>query len=240
MSSKNSKAKSPVWQVSCDPLKPVTIILAHGQSLTRAGVRSLLQDIVGIQIVGETDEGQEAMQLIAEKRPDIVLIDNALSGPKGPDLSASIRNDFPEVRIIILSLNGSSQSVCKELHAGASAYILSDVDGDELCLAICSAMRGGIYLGTSVSRPSFTDMLSGESSTEETPATEKISFASFSPRHREILQMIVEGFPVKKIALHLNLSVKTVEAHRRQIMDRLEIQTIAGLVRYAMRSGIIR
>ena len=83
MSSKNSKAKSPVWQVSCDPLKPVTIILAHGQSLIRAGMRSLLKDIVGIQIVAETDEGQEVLRLIAAKRPDIVLIDNALSGPKG-------------------------------------------------------------------------------------------------------------------------------------------------------------
>ncbi|MDQ7786645.1 MAG: response regulator transcription factor [Thermodesulfovibrionales bacterium] len=237
---KNREEKSPVWQISSDLLNPVTIILAHRQSLTRAGVRSLLQDIVGIQIVGETDEGQEVLQLIAAKRPDIVLIDNALSGPKGPDLSAQIKNDFPEVRIIILSLDGSSHYVCKALHAGASAYILSDVDGDELCLAILSAIRGGIYLGTSVSRPSFTDMLSGESSAAETPAPEKSSLDSFSPRHREVLQMIVEGFSVKKIARHLNLSVKTVEAHRRQIMDKLEIQTIADLVRYAMRSGIIR
>jgi len=240
MPSENRKAKSPAWLVSCDPLKPVTIMLAQGRSLMRAGVRSLLQDIVGIKIVAETDEGQEVLPLIAAKRPDIVLIDNALSGPKGLDLSAQIKNDFPDVRIIILSLDGSSHYVCKALHAGASAYILGDVDGDELCLAIRSAMRGGIYLGTSVSRPSFTDILSGKSSAAEASAPEESSLDSFSPRQREILQMIVEGFTVKKIARHLNLSVKTVEAHRRQIMDKLEIQNIAGLVRYAMRSGIIR
>jgi DNA-binding NarL/FixJ family response regulator len=240
MPSKNRKAKSPVWLVSCDPLKPVTIILAQGRPLMRAGVRSLLQDIGGIKIVAETDEGQEVLPLIASKRPDIVLIDNALSGPKGMYLSAQIKNDFPEVRIIILSLDSSSHYVCKALHAGASAYILSDVDGDELCLAIRSAMRGGIYLGTSVPRPSFTDILSGESSAAKTSATEKSAFESFSPKQREILQMIVEGFPVKNIARHLNLSVKTIEVHRRQIMDKLEIRNIADLVRYAMRSGIIR
>jgi two-component system, NarL family, response regulator LiaR len=239
MSSTNRKSKSSPRQVSCNPLKPVTILLAQGQSVIHAGVRSLIQDISGIRIVAETDKGAEVLQLIAAKYPDIVLIDSALSGFNGLELVAKIKADFPHIRIIILSLDENTQSVCQALRAGASAYILSDVDIDELCLAIRSAMRGSIYVGASVSQPAFTEILFREPGIPETPDLGNSSLESLTPRHREILQLMVEGLSLKKIAQSLRLSIKTVEAHKRQIMERLGIQNIADFVRYAIRSGII-
>lgn len=240
MAVNNEKMKEPSWQLSDNPVKPVTIILAFGQYLVRAGVRSLLQDTAGIQVVAETNEGQELLRLITVNLPDIVLTDNAVSGLNESELLRKIRHDFPGVRTMILSCDASEESVCRAFRSGVSAYVLNDIDGEELCLAIRSAMRGAKYLGTSVPRPSFTDILSAEQHAAEEPVSGTDALESLSPRHREILRMIVEGVTLKKIARHLNLSVKTVEVYRRQIMDRLGIQTIGGLVRYAMRSGIIR
>ncbi|MBI4420916.1 MAG: response regulator transcription factor [Gemmatimonadetes bacterium] len=209
--------------------KPVRVLLVEDHTLVRAGIRSLLAEFPWVEVVGEAADGREALRLVAGLKPQVVLMDITMAGLNGLEATERIARDYPGVRVIILSMHGNEEYVRRALLVGAAGYLLKDAERSELELALKSVSRGGSYLSPAVSRPVITDYAerSGRNSLER-----------LTPRQREILQLIAEGYSTKDIAARLNLSAKTVETHRAQLMSRLDIHDIAGLVRYAIRAGV--
>jgi DNA-binding NarL/FixJ family response regulator len=208
------------------------ILLADDHSLVRAGIRSLLEKISGIEVVGEASNGRECLELIKTQLPDLVLMDIAMKDLGGLEALPRITKNFPNVKVIILSAHANEEYVIRALRSGACGYMLKDAATLELELAIRAVGQGKTYLTPSISRTvidSYLERVGGESSPIE----------QLTARQREILQMIAEGKNTKEIAGVLDISVKTVEAHRLQLMARLNIHDIPGLVRYAIRSGLV-
>lgn len=208
------------------------ILLADDHALVRAGIRALLERLHGIEVVGEAGDGREALKLIKELKPDIVMMDIAMPGLNGLDAVERSRRDFPDVRVIILSVFSDEESVAQALHKGASGYLVKGSFPAELEVALRSVARGETYLSPSVSKQvvlQYLQRVGGGSSLLEI----------LTSRQRETLQLIGEGRSTKQIAQDLNLSVKTVERHKAELMDRLDIHDIVGLVKFAIRSKLV-
>ena len=208
------------------------ILLADDHALVRAGIRSLLQEMAGIEVVAEAGDGLEAVRLTALHQPDLVLMDVAMKNANGLEATLEIRRQFPAVKVLILSMYTNEEYVVQALRAGASGYMVKDSAPLELELAINAIKAGDTYLSPPVSRQvveSYMQRVGGE----VTPAE------PLTPRQREVLQFIAEGKSTKEVAYQLKLSVKTVETHRAQIMQRLNVRDIPGLVRYAIKAGLV-
>lgn len=213
-------------------MKTVRILLVDDHALVRAGLRSLLEDIEGLQVVGEAHDGREAADAIGVHRPDIVLMDISMPGLNGLDATRRIVKEYPSVRVIVLSMHANETHVLQGLRAGALGYVLKGSAPRELALAIEYVARGEFFLSPIISKH-VIDIYLGR-------AGEKVgSFDELTPRQREILQLIAEGKSSKQIAQVLDTSVKTVESHRASLMSRLDIHDVAGLVRYAIRNGLV-
>lgn len=213
-------------------MNTIRILLADDHTLLRAGIRSLLEKMAGVTVVGEAADGREALNLVKEVQPSIVLMDIAMSGLNGLEATSRIVKEFPNSKVIILSMHANEEYVLQSLRAGAVGYLLKDAATAELELAIQSVARGDTYLSPAISRRVIDDYL-GRTNGQKSPMEQ------LTPRQREVLQLIAEGKSTKEMAFLLNLSVKTVETHRVQLMDRLNIHDVPGLVRYAMRIGLI-
>lgn len=207
-------------------------MLAVSNRLIRAGFRALLERLPWLEVIAEASNGREALALVASHRLDVVLVGMALRGLNGLEVSARVSKDFPKVKTVILSLYANKECVAEALRAGASGYLIKDAATIELELAIKTALRGAIYLSRGISKRAVDNYLKH--------AGNKVGpFAQLTSRQREVLQLIAEGYNTKAIAFALGISVKTVEAHRKQLMERLGIYDVAGLVRYAMRFGLV-
>jgi DNA-binding NarL/FixJ family response regulator len=208
------------------------VLIVDNHAMVRAGFRALLQTLENIEVVGEAGDGREALRLVALHQPNIVLMDIAMPEMNGLEATACIKKEFPDVRVIILSMHANEEYVYQALRAGAMGYLLKDGGTSELELAIRAIAHGETYLSPTVSKHVITDYMR-RVSTESNPMEQ------LTPRQREILKLVAEGKSTKEIAELLYISVKTVETHRMQLMDRLDIHDIAGLVRYAIRTGIV-
>jgi DNA-binding NarL/FixJ family response regulator len=208
------------------------VLLADHHALVRAGVRCLLQEIGGVEVVAEANDGREAVNLVARHRPQLVLMEIGMPHLNGVEATRQIVSQFPLVRVLILSMHTSEEHVLQALRAGASGYVHKGSLPTELLLAIESVARGEIFLSPAISRQVIEAYLTG--ATEQGSSLEELT-----PRQREILQLIAEGHSSKEIARILNASAKTIECHRTNIMDRLAIRNISGLVRYAVRHGLV-
>ncbi|MDX6531498.1 MAG: hypothetical protein QOH41_3788 [Blastocatellia bacterium] len=208
------------------------VLLADDHALVRAGIRALLEKIPSIAVVGEAGTGREALELVRSKLPNIVLMDIAMAELGGLEALPRITKDFPSVKVIILSAHASEEYVIRALREGASGYMLKDSATTELELAINSVIHGKIYLSPSISRTVIDDYLQRVGGAVS-------PLEQLTSRQREILQSIAEGKNAKEIAADLDISIKTVESHRLQLMDRLNIHDIPGLVRYAIRNGLV-
>lgn len=213
-------------------MKPTRVLLADDHSLIRIGVRTLVEQLGGMEVVGEASDGRMALEMIKKHYTDFVLMDIGMAGMNGLEATARVTKDFPGVKVIILSMHATEEYVWQALRAGACGYLLKDSGLSKLELAINAVMKGEMYLTPTVNKKVVMDYL--ERLDTDQPPIERLT-----RRQREILQLIAEGNTVKEIAWELNLSVKTIETHRSQLMDRLDIHDVAGLVRYAMRMGII-
>ena len=207
------------------------ILLVDDHALVRAGMRSLLHEIPGVEVVAEAADGAEALRLAVELRPDVVLLDIAMKGMNGLDAAARLREQLPAAKVIVLSMHTSEEYVLLALRAGAAGYLIKDSATSELELALKAVARGETYLSPAISR----QVVDGYVQRVGTAAAPE----PLTPRQREVLKRIAEGRSTKEIAYELKLSVKTVESHRAQIMERLGIRDVAGLVRYAMRAGLV-
>jgi len=213
-------------------MSPIRVMLADDHALVRAGLRALLQSLDGVQVVAEVGGGHEALQAVAAHQPDVVLMDIAMPGMNGLEAAERVMKQWPSVRLIVLSMYTNEDYVRQALAAGAAGYLQKGADPAELELAIKAVMRGETYLTPAVSKQVVQNYL--EQSAKKPGAVQDLT-----PRQREVLQLIAEGHSTKDIAQRLNLSVKTIETHRTELMHRLGIHDVAGLVRYAIRTGIV-
>ena len=215
----------------------IRVLLADDHSLVRAGIRALLESLDGVSVIDEASNGREALSLIEQHRPDVVLMDIAMSELNGLEATTRVSKEYPHVRVIILSMHANEEYVLQSLRAGAAGYLLKDAGTTELEMAIKAVAAGETYLSPPVSKhviAEYMRRIGGESSNGEQSGLNRLTL-----RQREILQLIAEGYTTQEIAQKLNISVKTAETHRTQLMERLDIHDIAGLVRYAIRMGLI-
>lgn len=212
----------------------IEIVLAEDHTLVRMGMRMLLESIPGMTVVGEAADGIEALQLIEQHRPDCVLMDLAMPGMSGLEAVRRSTVQFPDVRILIVSMHADEAYVHHALTAGAAGYLLKGSDKQELETAVLAVCRGETYLTPAISK-AVVAALSKQS--EQSDVSSPMDVLTL--RQREVLRLVAEGSSSKQIAGRLGLSAKTVEAHRAAIMDRLDIHDLAGLVRFAIRSGLV-
>lgn len=210
----------------------IKILIADDHTLVRAGMRALLENIAGVEVIAEASDGRAALDLIKQKRPDVALLDIGMPGLNGIEVAARASKEEPQVRLLILSMHTNEEYVLQALRAGAAGYLVKGADTVELELALKALMRGESYLSPAVSKHLISDYakrVGGEAG----------SLELLTPRQREILQLIAEGHSTKEIASLLKISIKTVETHRSVLMERLDIHDVAGLVRYAIRVGVV-
>jgi DNA-binding NarL/FixJ family response regulator len=211
----------------------IRIVLADDHTLVRAGLRALVESIEGAEVVAETGEGREALELIGTHRPDVVLLDIGMPGMNGLEVARQAAEASLRTRVIILSMHAENSYVRQALRAGVAGYLLKGAAVSELPLALQSVMRGETYLTPRVSQTVVEEMLRDEPGGPE-------PLEGLTQRQREILQLIAEGRSTKEIAAILDVSVKTVETHRARLMERLGIRDVAGLVRFAVKAGLVQ
>ncbi len=209
------------------------IVLADDHTLVRAGIRSLLVSIPDVQVVAESDDGRGALELIARHRPDVALIDIGMPGLSGLEVARRTAKESPGTRVIILSMHGDRTHVTQALRAGVAGYLLKGAAVAELPLALAAVMRGETYLTPKISQTVVQGYLDKIAEAEQDP------LKGLTARQREILHLIAEGRTTREMAGLLHVSVKTIETHRLRLMERLDIHDVAGLVRFAVRSGLI-
>lgn len=210
-------------------LRKLRIVIADDHTLVRAGLVGLLTNMDDVNVVGEAADGREALRLIKDLQPDIVILDVSMPELNGLDTAERARQVSPETKVIILSMHGIEEYVALALKAGAAGYLLKDAAKAELEMAVKAVAQGQFYLSPAISRQVVEDYLHGGPTGVDL----------LSARQREILQLIAEGKSTREIADSLHLSIKTIESHRAQLMERLGIHDLAGLVRYALRKGLI-
>jgi len=214
-------------------MMPTRVLLADDHAMVRQGFKARLSCIADVDVVGEAANGREALALIRTLAPDVVLMDISMPELNGLDATVHALREQPHLKVIMVSMHANRPYLLEALRAGAMGYLLKDDDASELERAIHAVMRGERYLTPSVSRQMIDGFL-GLPGGGQAAAGEALS-----SRQREVLQLIAEGRTSREIAERLHLSIKTVETHRAQLMQRLEIFNVAGLTRHALRIGLI-
>lgn len=215
-------------------MRTIKVLLAEDHTIVRKGIRSLLDAEADIEVVGEADNGREAIEKVEELQPDIVLMDHTMPILNGLEATRQIRKRFPEVKVLILTMHTSEEYVFEFLQAGASGYLVKQTAPTELVTAIQSVHQGDSFLSPSISKTVIAGFIRHAEATEK-----EDNFDTLTDREREILQLITEGYSTKDVAQQLHISVKTVATHKVNLMDKLDIHSMTELVKYAIRKGII-
>jgi len=213
-------------------MRTIRVALVDDHSLVRAGIRALLEKLPGLEVVGEANNGRDALGLVKKTEPHVILLDISMAGLGGLEALPRIVKNIPGVKVLILSVHANEEYVLRALRVGAAGYMLKDAATLELELAISAVAQGKTYLSPSISLTVIESYL-------ERVGSVTSPIEQLTARQREILQLIAEGKNTKEVAGLLEISVKTVEAHRLQLMARLDIHDVPGLVRYAIRSGLV-
>ena len=210
----------------------IRILLADDHKITRQGLRSLLKEQPDIEVIAEADQGRTAVQLARKLRPQVVIMDVSMPDLNGIEATRQIVSESASTRVIALSMHSDALFVTEMLKSGASGYLLKDCAFEELERAIRTVIAGKTYLSPAISGVVVDDYLHRLSKTDFSDVE------VLTDREREVLQLLAEGNSTKQIALKLHISAKTVETHRRQIMNKLDIFTVAELTKYAIRKGL--
>lgn len=208
--------------------KPIRVLLADDHALVRAGIKALLDNTPDIQVVAESGDGIQTLESIKATAPDLVLLDISMPGLSGMEVLERLNEEYPKVRVIILTIHDDPAYAVAAVRAGADGYLPKKAAGEELVRGIRAVMQGETYLSPEISKASMAEYKSTVHSEELTP------------RQLDVLRMIAEGYSTKEIARGLNISAKTVETHRALLMQRLNIHDVAGLVRYAIKTGLVQ
>jgi two-component system response regulator NreC len=213
----------------------IRILLADDHTLFRQGVKTLLGAEPDMEVVGEAADGNAAIERAAELKPDVVLMDIGMPGPSSFETARQIRRNRPETRVLFLTMYDDEDYLVESMEVGASGYVLKDSPAPQLVSAVRDVYRGGSYLSPRMLSQLVDDFRTRVRSTDRMPR-----FATLTPREKEVLKMLAEGSSVKEVACQLNLSVKTVEAHKFNLMRKLDIHNKAQLVQYAIQKKVIR
>jgi DNA-binding NarL/FixJ family response regulator len=208
------------------------VLLVDDHALVRAGIRALLEALPWVEVVGETGDGLAALQLAAELAPEVILLDITLPGLNGLEVAMRVARLGTGTRVLMLSMHASPEYAARAFAAGAAGYLNKDSAFDELAAALEAIDAGRRYLCRAID-PAQVALFEREA------ANGGSGIDRLTPRQRQVLQLVAEGLGTREIAERLYLSVKTVETHRAQIMQRLDIHDIAGLVRFAIRHGLL-
>jgi DNA-binding NarL/FixJ family response regulator len=211
-------------------MNKVRVVIADDHTIVRGGIRLLLEKLPDIEVVAEAADGSQAMEMVRLHRPDILVADVAMPGPNGLETTSRLTEEGASTRVVILSMHSDPEYVHRAVKAGARGYVLKRSAIEELEMAIRAVVRGDIFLSPSITQPIVEGYLDrGAMASHQ---------GDLTPRQWEVLELIARGQTTKAIANRLGISVKTVEAHRSQVMDRLHIYDVAGLVRYSIRVGL--
>jgi len=210
------------------------VLLADDHSLVRTGLRLVLETLPDVVVVGEAPDAAEALRQAADLRPDVVLMDLVMPGMNPIDAIRDISERMPHTRVLVVSMHAEDAYVGKALSAGAAGYVLKGADTAELAHALTVVAGGGTYISPAVARAVVDALRAGEADARRPPLD------SLTARQREVLKLVAEGLSSRQVAARLGVSAKTVEAHRSAIMDRLGIREMAGLVRFAVATGLVR
>ncbi|TET34466.1 MAG: response regulator transcription factor [Planctomycetota bacterium] len=208
------------------------VLLADDHTIVRAGLRNLLERQSGVEVVGEAGNGREAVKLSRELSPDIIVMDISMPELNGIEATRQIMSATPSAKVLVLSVHSDKRFVANALAAGASGYLLKNCAIDELMLAIQTVCEDQTYLSIKIADVLVKDYV------KQLTGADSGARPVLSPRECEVLQLLAEGKTTKQIAASLHLSPKTVESHRRQIMEKLGIHSIAELTKYAIRAGL--
>ncbi|MFQ5410290.1 MAG: response regulator [Anaerolineales bacterium] len=207
------------------------VLLVDDHTLVRTGFEALLRNAPDVTVVGQACDGREALREIEQHQPDVVLLDIGLPNLNGIEVLARVSRDYPHIRVVILSMYANEEYVLQALQEGASGYVLKSADIDELLTAIHAVTQGHTYLS-----PTVTEHLAEY---VRRTGIRNDSLARITARQRQVLRLLAEGHTSRQIARQLHISTKTVDSHRRDLMDRLDIHDLASLVRYAIRVGLV-
>ena len=210
----------------------IRVLLADDHNIVRDGLRVLIERCHDMQVIAEAEDGRKALRLVRKHKPDIVIMDISMPYLNGIDATHQILKEVPGAKVIALSMHSDKQYVDGMLRAGAVGYLLKDCAADELIQCIRTVISGRICLGSQIAgylvkeylRPTVNDVLA--------------SCVKISAREREVLQMIAEGHSTRNIAESLHISIKTVETHRKNIMEKANLHSVAELTKYAIRHGL--
>jgi two-component system response regulator NreC len=213
----------------------IRILLVDDHTLFRQGVKTLLATESDMEVVGEAADGASAAEKAAELKPDVVLMDISMPGPSSFETTRQIRRNRPETRVLFLTMYDDEDYLVEGMEVGASGYVLKDSPATQLVAAVRDVYRGGSYLSPRMLSQLVDDFRTRVKTTDRLPR-----FATLTPREKEVLKMLAEGNSVKEVACQLNLSVKTVEAHKFNLMRKLDIHNKAQLVQYAIQKKVIK
>jgi DNA-binding NarL/FixJ family response regulator len=209
----------------------IRVLIADDHALVRAGIRALVEKIEGVAVVGEAGKGSEALEMVKDLKPNLMLLDITMPDGGGFDVLDHVTKTYPDLKVIVLTVHDAGEYAIRALREGAAGFLPKSAASIELEQAIQTVIRGEVYISPETSRKTLLDIGKG---------TKRDLLASLSPRQTEVLRLIAEGHTTKQIAQRLEISVKTVETHRAQLMERLGIHDVVGLVRYAIVVGLIK
>lgn len=210
----------------------IRVLLAEDHTIVRKGLLAILEKHTDIVVVGEAEDGREALRLAEELRPDVVVMDITMSGLSGLEATRQIKRFCPEIRVLILTMHTDQEYVCRLLQAGASGYVVKQAAPAELLLAVHAAYDGDLFLS-----PAITNTIVAEYLEQGDPITDR--YSTLTDREREVLQLLVEGRSNREVAETLTISIKTAQTHRMNLMDKLGIDNVGDLVKYAIKKGIL-
>jgi len=233
MTESKSRIPNPKSEIQNRQLNIVRVLLVEDHTIVRKGLRSLLDGEPDVEVVGEAEEGREAVRMTRRLLPDVVLMDISMPGLNGLEATHQIKRELPAVNVLILSRHANEECVLQVLRAGASGYVVKQAAPTELLLPIRAAHRGEFFLSPSISREVIEEYV------QQTAGTAKDRWESLTDREREVLQLIAEGHTSREIAELLTISEQTVRTHRANLMGKLDIHSTAELTQYAIRKGVI-
>jgi two-component system response regulator NreC len=212
----------------------ITVLLAEDHTIVRKGLRSLLESRADIEVVGEAENGREAIDRVEELRPDVVVMDIGMPGLNGLEATRRIKKRFGDVQVLILTVHTGEEYILQILRAGASGYLVKHAAPEELISAIQAVHQGEAFLSPSISKKVLEDYVQRAGATAQ-----RDSFDRLTDREREVLQLIAEAYSTREIAEQLHISIKTAETHRAHLMEKLSLHSTTELTRYAIRKGVV-